>query len=231
MNSRNAERAVAIDGPSASGKSTVARGAAAKLAYVFVDSGSFYRGMTWKILEERIPLDRPDAIAPLLDIARWSLRVEQGAVVFAIDGKSLGAELRGEAVRETVSDVSAIPEVRRFLVSCLRETTRFGDIVMEGRDIGTVVFPESRFKFYMDASPEERARRRLGEIVVLEGQVDISRVQASLLRRDIKDRTRPTAPLQIAPDAEVIDTTRLGIDEVVAIIVSGVKAGREGNRA
>jgi CMP/dCMP kinase len=225
--SGSGEHVVAIDGPSASGKSTVARRVAGALGWVYVDSGSAYRAMTWKILLAGIPVSEALSLVPLLDPDRWSMRVEQGAVFFSVDGVYPGNELRGPAVRESVSDVAARPEVRRFLVQRLRETLRFGPVVMEGRDIGTVVFPESRFKFYLDASSEERARRRLGEIVAREGRGDVAEVQASLSRRDAKDRTRKTAPLQIALNAAVIDSTNMEISAVVDLIVSRVRAGGE----
>ena len=217
------ERSVAIDGPSASGKSTVARLAAPALNYVYVDSGAFYRGATWKALHDGLETGDAESLAPLLTPDRWSLDVEDGSVRFAIDSIRPGLELRGAEVREAVSDVAAVPEVRAFLVRLLRETTRFGAVVMEGRDIGTVVFPESRFKFYLDANPEERARRRLREIVAMEGRGDVSEVQASLMRRDAKDRSRSTAPLQIALNAQVIDSTSMSAEEVADRVVDFVR--------
>ena len=211
---------VAIDGPSASGKSTVSRRVAAELDFIYVDSGALYRGLTWQAV--RAGVDTADAAAVLALLARveWKFYVENRVLLFALD-----AELRAEPVRERVSDVAAIPAVRAFIVARLQETARFGPVVMEGRDIGTVVFPETAFKFYLDADPEERARRRLKDIVDLEGRGDVSAVRDSLARRDTKDRTRMTAPLQVAPNAVVIDSTRMSVDEVVAFIVGRVRAG------
>jgi cytidylate kinase len=155
--------------------------------------------------------------------------VRAGAVVYSIDGLEPGDALRSEPVRESVSDVAAIPDVRAFIVERLRETARYGDLVMEGRDIGTVVFPDTPYKFYLDADPEERARRRLKEIVSLEGLGDVETVRQSLQRRDSKDRTRATAPLQVAPEARILDSTALTVAEVVAIIVAALP--RRGDRS
>ena len=216
---------VAIDGPSASGKSTVSRRVAAELNFIYVDSGALYRGLTWQAV--RAGVDTTDAAAVLALLARveWRFYVENRVLLFALDGVTPGAELRAEPVRERVSDVAAIPGVRAFVVARLQETARFGPVVMEGRDIGTVVFPETAFKFYLDADPEERARRRLKDIVDLEGRGDVSAVRDSLARRDTKDRTRRTAPLQVAPNAVVIDSTRMSVDDVVQFIVARVRAG------
>ena len=226
MRKTTGEEAVAIDGPAASGKSTVARHVARELDAVYVDSGAFYRGATWLALREGWSPHDVDALGPVLDPARWRLQVRDGALVFTVDGIEPGDALRGAAVREAVSDMAAVPEVRAFLVARLRETVRFGRIIMEGRDIGTVVFPESRYKFYLDADPEERARRRLREIRAMEGAGEVGDVQASLQRRDARDRSRATAPLQVARGAEVIDSTRLSAGEVAARIVARMRAGR-----
>ncbi len=155
---------VAIDGPSASGKSTVAKRTAEELRFIYVDSGSLYRGITWKALREGTNIDDIQQVVELISRIRLEFFVENRQVLFTIDGDWPGDQLRSEPVRERVSDIAAIPEVRIYLVQLLRGTTRFGNIVMEGRDIGTVVFPTSPFKFYLDANPEERARRRYEEI-------------------------------------------------------------------
>jgi cytidylate kinase len=220
--------AIAVDGPSASGKSTVARCVARELGRVYVDSGALYRLVTWQALRHGVDVRNAEALMLVLAGSRWSSRLAGGAVVFTVDDVDPGAELRGEAVREAVSDVAAVAAVRAFVVERLRETTRFGPVVMEGRDIGTVVFPDAPHKFYLDADPGERARRRLGDIERMEGRADAAEVRRSLERRDAKDRGRREAPLQIALHARVIDSTRLGIEEVVARIVAAV---REGGRA
>ena len=210
---------VAIDGPSASGKSTVARHVAQQLGFVYVDSGSLYRGVTWMTLERGVPADDTAGVTDLLSRLRVDAHVRDGAVVFTLDGEDPGPALRSQAVVERVSDVAAIPEVRRFVVARLRETVRFGSLVMEGRDIGSVVFPDSSRKYYLDADPEERARRRHQELARDDSTGGLDDVRDALKRRDRKDTTRETAPLQIAPGARVINTTCLSIEEVAAAIV------------
>ena len=215
---------VAIDGPSASGKSTVSKRVAQELAFTYVDSGSLYRGMTWKSIREGVDVRQPLAVIDLMQRMKLEFFVDRRVVYFTMDGEDPGQQLRSEPVRESVSDIAAIPEVRAFMVDHLRSMVQFGNIVMEGRDIGTVVFPTTPCKFYLDASPEVRAQRRFKELAPVENVKDVGVVMSSLARRDQKDSTRPTAPLQIALGAKVIDSTAMSIDEVVALIVSDVRA-------
>lgn len=214
---------VAIDGPSASGKSTVARQAARALGFHYVDSGSLYRGLTWKCLREGVNTEDPAAVADLVQRTQLDFFVEEGAIRFTLDGEDPGAQIRSMPVQERVSDVAAVPAVRTRVVQHLRETTRFGSLVMEGRDIGTVVFPDTPFKFYLDADPEERARRRHQEMVQSASDTTVDNVLASLKRRDRKDSTRKTAPLQIALGARVIDSTTMAVTDVVALVVQQVR--------
>ncbi len=215
---------VAIDGPSASGKSTVSKRAAVDLGFTYVDSGALYRGMTWKCIREGVDVRSPELVIALMNRMMLEFFSDNRIVGFTIDGEDPGLQLRSEPVRESVSDIAAIPEVRAFMVNHLREMVRFGSIVMEGRDIGTVVFPTTPHKFYLDADPDERARRRFEELIQRESVKDMKEVRDSLSRRDQKDSTRKTAPLQIALGARVINTTAMSIDEVVALIVAEVKA-------
>jgi cytidylate kinase len=220
---------VAVDGPSASGKSTVSRRAAEELGFVYVDSGAFYRGVTWKAVREGVNVKDAAAVIRMVEDMTLAFFCREKVVGFTIDEEDPGGQIRSEPVVERVSDVAAIPEVRAFIVGQLRETVRFGDLVMEGRDIGSVVFPDSPFKFYLDADPEERARRRHQELADREGEHDVRRVLDALTRRDRKDTTRETAPLQIALGAEVINSTSMSIEEVVRVIVDAVgKAGGAG---
>lgn len=220
---------VAIDGPSASGKSTVSKRAAIELGFTYVDSGSLYRGMTWKCIREGVDVRKPELVIELMSRMKLEFFVENKVVLFTIDGEEPGLQLRSEPVRESVSDIAAIPEVRAFMVEHLREMVRFGNIVMEGRDIGTVVFPTTPFKFYLDADPDERARRRFEELVRMESVTDVNEVRDSLTRRDRKDSTRKTAPLQIALGARVVNTTTMSIDEVVAQVVAEVRSAGVGS--
>lgn len=219
---------VAIDGPSASGKSTVARRTAEELGFIYVDSGALYRGITWKALRDGVGTDDPDKVIELLGRIHLEFLVENRQVLFTIDGESPGDQLRSEPVRERVADIAAIPEVRAFLVRLLQDTARFGNIVMEGRDIGTVVFPDAAYKFYLDANPEERARRRFEEIARKEHISNVGEVLNSLARRDHKDSTRKTAPLQIALGAQVIDSTSMSVEDVVRKVVAYIRAAGVG---
>ncbi len=213
---------VAIDGPSASGKSTVARRVAASLGAIYVDSGAVYRAITWKALGQGIDTTDAGRVVESMSRAKMTFCARDGALVLSVDGEEPGLALRSEAVQDHVSDVAAMPEVRREVVRRLRDAARFGSIVMEGRDIGTVVFPDSPFKFYLDASPDVRAQRRHAEQVGRQERSEIGRVRASLSRRDAKDSGRKVDPLVVAPGAAVIDTTAMSIDQVVAFIVGQV---------
>ena len=214
---------VAIDGPAASGKSTVARQAAQALGWIYVDSGALYRGMTWKALRENVDTSKPADIAALVPRIAWEFFDDARAIRFTIDGEDPDQQLRSELVREAVSDIAAVPEVRAFIVGELRKMTEFGPLVMEGRDIGSVVFPDTPFKFYLDANPVERARRRAAELAQAEGSGDVQQVLSSLTRRDQKDSGRKTAPLQIPLGARVIDSTQLGVADVVALILADLR--------
>jgi cytidylate kinase len=222
--SKSRSLVVAVDGPSASGKSTVSRRVAEELEFIYVDSGSLYRGLTWKAVHENVDVKDAEAVVRLMNEMDLQFHVSSRVVGFTIDGVDPGPQIRSEAVRERVSDVAAIPEVRSFIVARLREMGTFGNIVMEGRDIGSVVFPDSRFKYYLDADPEERARRRHEELLRTEGASDVKAVMDSLQRRDVKDTTRETAPLQIALGARVINSTDMSIDDVVAHIADDVRS-------
>ncbi len=226
MSNKQEDFIVAIDGPSASGKSTVSREAARKLKVNYVDSGAMYRGMTWKAVREGVDVKDAVAVIELMNRTRWEFFIEDLVLKFTIDGDDPTDHLRSEPVRERVADIAVIPEVRVFMVTRLRETAEFGALVMEGRDIGSVVFPDAEFKYYLDADPEERARRRHKELLETEGKGDVEQVLSSLTRRDKIDSTRKTAPLQIPLGAKVINTTGMTIDEVVDFIVDEVNATR-----
>ena len=198
-------RAIAIDGPAASGKSTLARILSEKLGLIMVNSGSMYRAVTWKVLQQGIdPNDREAVVQALRDM-ELECGVDGLASTVRVDGIDPGEELRSEEVNSHVSAVSAIPEVRECLVSLQRDYLKLGDVVMEGRDIGSVVFPETPYKIYMDADPNVRASRR--EEV---GEVD------SVVARDRADSGRETAPLKIAEGAAILDTSGHTIETGVA---------------
>lgn len=214
---------VAVDGPSASGKSTVSRKTAQAVGFIYVDSGALYRGVTWKCVKEGIDVKDSQAVTNLLIRMNMELVLRDNAVGYLIDGEDPGQEIRAEPVRERVADIAAQQSVRVYIVEKLRLMTKFGSLVMEGRDIGTVVFPDTPFKYYLDADPEERARRRAAEIQQQEGVNDVGAVLSSLRRRDQKDSSRATAPLQIALGAKIINSTGMTVEQVVDTIVVDLK--------
>ena len=147
-------KAIAIDGPSASGKSSVSKGVAAALGFIYVDSGALYRGVTWQAIRKGVDTKDAAAVLESLHDADWDFFVQAGAAIFSVDGDVPVQELREKNVREAVADVASIPEVRKFVVESLQSLENFGSLVMEGRDIGTVVFPDSPYKYYLDADPK-----------------------------------------------------------------------------
>ena len=213
---------VAIDGPSASGKSSVARGVAERLGFYYVDSGAVYRGVTWLALRSGVDVGDERAVMGAVRAAAWHFFVELGTVVFSIDEERPGEALRGKAVREGVSRVAALPAVRAFVVERLRAQVQLGSLVMEGRDIGSVVFPETVFKFYLDADAEERAMRRHRELVAAGESEKAEEVLASLKRRDGMDAERKVDPLRMAAGAVRIDSTRMSLNEVIEVVINRV---------
>lgn len=196
--------AIAIDGPAASGKSTVARRLAETLGLIMVNSGAMYRAVTWKILQEGIDPNDTPAVCKLLETMDIECGDDGITSTIRIDGRTLHEELRSPEVNRHVSTASAIPEVRARLIKLQRDYLGHTSIVMEGRDIGSVVFPETPFKIYIDADEKVRATRRGND-----GEVD------SIAKRDAADAARKTSPLVVPEGAAVLDSTELGIEEVV----------------
>ena len=203
---------IAIDGPAASGKSTTARLLAKKLGFLFVSSGHFFRSIAWKAHEDHLNASIPKKIDAWLATLELQHKVIDGTVHLLLNGKDLTEHLTDPVVNAHVSTLAAIPSVRDFLLSQQQDLGKYHNLVMEGRDIGSVIFPDTPFKFYLDASPEERLRRRAKE-----GESD------SIAQRDYQDSTRTVAPLVIAPGATVIDTTLLNVEQVVEKILSLLK--------
>ena len=200
----NFHRVIAIDGPAASGKSSVARALARRLGFVYVNSGAIYRAITWYLLEQGIdPGDRV-AIVQTIRSARINCGIEDQESRIRMDDVDPTSQLRDDPVNRAVSQVSTVAEVRQIATEKMRCFAEEHSLVVEGRDIGSVVFPDTPYKFYIDASPEVRSRRRAAE-----GQRD------EIAARDRLDSSRRAAPLMIAGDAHVIDTSNLTIDEVV----------------
>jgi cytidylate kinase len=218
---------ITVDGPSASGKSTVARRVAAAMGCRHVDSGALYRSVTRQVLDAGISPDDPAAVAALLRVLTVDMEAVDGEIVFLFKGQRPGAELRSPAVAASVSLVAALPVVREWVNRALRRTPSLGGIVMDGRDIGSVVFPAAAFKFYLDASPEVRARRRFAEQAGDGAGTGLSGVLDALKRRDALDAGRREAPLAVPAGAQVIDTSALTLDEVVQVIVTRIRGGGE----
>jgi cytidylate kinase len=204
---------IAIDGPAASGKSSVARELAQRCSFVYVNSGAMYRAITWHLLQHGInPNDGP-GVGRLVAQASITCDLRDGASRILIDGVDPAGHLRDDEVNDNVSLVSSWPRVREIMVGKMRSYRRDHDLVMEGRDIGSVVFPDTPYKFYIDALPEVRSRRRAAE-----GQRD------QIATRDRADSSRRASPLVTALDAEVIDTSHLTIHEVVDHIIASLKS-------
>jgi cytidylate kinase len=210
---------IAIDGPSGAGKGTVARAIAAKLGYRHVDSGAMYRAVGWKALRERIALDDEASVRGVALRAR----IDVGGTTTTVDGEDVTREIRTPEIDRAAASVARLPTVRTILVTRQRELASDGGIVMEGRDIGTVVFPQADVKLYLDASADERARRRAHDPAHHGGPEKVSDVATLLTERDRLDSTRAASPLYAATDAIVIDTTGKQVEEVVAEVMAIVR--------
>ena len=204
---------IAIDGPAASGKSSVARELARQLGFVYVNSGAMYRAVTWYVLSKHVDLVDAAGIARLVDSAQIVCDLAGNEARVFIDQENPVEFLRDDRVNKGVSLVSSVPRVREILVERMRSYANEHDLVMEGRDIGSVVFPKTPYKFYIDASPEVRLRRRAAE-----GQRD------EIAARDRADSSRRASPLVIAPDAHVVDSSNISIQEVVDEIIRQLNA-------
>ncbi len=209
---------VAIDGPAASGKSTTARLLARRLGYLHIDTGAMYRAMTLKVIRAGIDPSDHERVSRLADETVIRLEPEGHGVRVFLDGEDVSDEIRKPEVTSRASSVSEIPRVREILVQAQQEMGREGGVVLEGRDIGTVVFPEADVKIYLDAEPGARALRRCRELVSDGIDVTLATVREDLERRDRYDSEREHSPLRKAPDAIITDTSDLTIDEQVALI-------------
>ncbi len=210
---------IAIDGPSGAGKGTVARTIATQLKFRHVDTGAMYRAVAWRA--DHLGIDLADGLA-VAGVAERAVFDLDGRV--GIDGHDVTSAIRTTAMDAAAATVARHPDVRRVLVARQRDMGRAGGVVMEGRDIGSVVFPEAPVKIYLDASPDERARRRARDTSHGAGQAGaepdrVGQVAQALEARDLSDRTRAASPLMLAPDAVYIDTTGVSVDEVVAQVM------------
>ena len=215
---------VAIDGPSGAGKGTVARAVAARLHYRHIDTGAMYRALAWKGVQEGIDLTDEDATTAL---AR-RVRIEVGDGIVRVEGEDVARAIRTPEIDEAAAKVARLPRVREVLIAQQRTLGAGGGVVMEGRDITTVVFPSADVKVYLDAAPEERARRRANDPAHAAGRggAAVREIATALAARDHSDSTRTASPLTRADDAVVIDTTGLAVDAVVDRVLEAVREKR-----
>ncbi|MFG6198001.1 (d)CMP kinase [Nonomuraea sp. JJY05] len=206
---------VAMDGPSGSGKSSASRGVARALGLRYLDTGAMYRAMTWWMLRQSVDLTDPAAVAACCGEPRIVSGTDPDGPTIHVDGVDVAGPIRESVVTDAVSAVAAVPEVRARLVALQRELIGAGDIVVEGRDIGTAVWPDAAVKVYLTASPEARAARRNAELAgsTVEAQ------QQAMAKRDTLDSTRKTDPLSMADGAVELDTTPLTLEEVIAEVL------------
>lgn len=213
---------IAIDGPAASGKSTTARQVAEKLGFTYLDTGAMYRAVTLALLEQEIPFTDSRKVPEALEEIRLELKSETGLTQIILNGRDVSSLIRGSAVTASVSSVSAMPAVRDKMVRIQREIGSSTNCVIEGRDIGTVVFPDAEYKFFLVANYETRARRRQADLRALGEETQLGEIVKDLKERDRKDSTREHSPLQKADDAIEIDTSNLTIEGQVIEIVNHI---------
>lgn len=205
--------AIAIDGPSGAGKSTLARRLASWLGYIYVDTGAMYRTVGLCAVKNGVDPKNSEAVAALLSNMKISLAYQDGAQHVYLNGEDVSGQIRTEEISMAASDVSSIGAVRAFLLDTQRNMAVSNNVLMDGRDIGTVILPHAKIKIFLTASPEERARRRYEELVARGEEASYENVLADVRRRDEQDSSRALAPLKPAPDAVVVDTTGCAFDE------------------
>lgn len=212
---------IAIDGPAASGKSTVARKVAEKLCFSYIDTGAMYRALALKIQMRNVdPSDTVSLRREILDKTSFSTCNNE----LLIDNNPLDSRIRTEEISRLSSMIAQIPEVRAYMKKEQRKLAKDGRVVMEGRDIGTVILPDAEIKIFLTASPEERTRRRVTQLKLMGQEAEEAQIMREIQQRDLNDSTRDLAPLRPAPDAINIDTTHMSIDEIVDDIVERVSA-------
>ena len=216
--------AVAIDGPSGAGKSTLARKAAAELQYLYVDTGAIYRSIGWYALQKKVSLEKADEIAALLPELALEIQYgEDGLQHMVVNGRDVTKEIRLPEVSASASKVAAVPAVREYLLEMQRKLAREHSVIMDGRDIGTVVLPDAACKIFLTASAEVRAERRCKELEERGTPMAYETVLQEMHSRDEQDRTRKTAPLKQAEDAVLLDTSCLDFDGSVAALLKLIK--------
>jgi len=230
MDNRNQGFIVTIDGPAASGKSTTARIVAQKMGWLYLDTGAMYRALAVKVLQERIALKDTKKISGLAERTTIELIPSDNGTQVFVDGNDVTRNIRSPEVDQAVGPVCEIPRVRKVLVSHQRKMAEDRNVVAEGRDMGTVVFPKANLKFFMKASLEERARRRRKDMHHRGIAISLSQIMEEIKRRDKRDENRDLSPLERAEDAILIDTTDMDVNEQVAFIIARIRQKKESER-
>ena len=222
---------IAIDGPAGSGKSTVAKIVAKKLNFRYIDTGSMYRSIAWKSLQKNTALEDKEAVADIAFKTKIELVCSEGGQLVFVDDENITDQLKMEVISRGAAIVAAQPIIREIMTTKQRQLGKQGKVVMDGRDIGTVVFPQADKKFFLDADPKERGRRRFIELKEINqvSDTDLSIIIEQIIQRDNEDRNRTIAPLKKARDAILIDTTKLSIDQVVKQIITIINPGQNKN--
>lgn len=218
---------IAIDGPAGAGKSTIAKQVARRENLIYIDTGAMYRAMSLLMLQNGIPLNDAEKIGQECSRAQIDISYENGEQAVFLNGENVGAFLREERVGNAASAVSAVPRVRERLVQLQRELAESADVVMDGRDIGTVVLPDADLKIFLTASSRVRAERRYRELQEKGIEADLKTIQRDIEERDHRDMTRETSPLRQAGDAVVIDSSMMTVDEVIQNILDLIQSRRK----
>lgn len=214
---------IAIDGPAGAGKSTIAKRAASELGFIYVDTGALYRTLGVFALEEGVSFDDIDAIEKLLERTDIKMAYDNGVQKVYCNGEDYSGKIRTPEASLAASDVSKIPQVRKFLLSLQRDIAKENDCIMDGRDIGTVVLPDAQIKIFLTADVEERARRRYVELTEKGEQVSFEDVLEDMKKRDYQDSHREIAPLKPAEDSVTVNTTAFGLEESVELMLKTIK--------
>ena len=214
---------VAIDGPSGAGKSTIARMAAKELGYIYVDTGAIYRAVALYTIRRGVSADDPADIARLLEDLSIELGYKDGVQRIILNGEDVSEEIRNADVTVRASVVSAIPKVREFLLGMQRSMAEKGGVIMDGRDIGTVVLPGAEAKIFLTASDTDRAERRYKELVEKGTDTSFDQVLESIRQRDKRDSERSIAPLKPAEDAVIVDTSGVGLDDALNMVMKVIR--------
>ncbi len=220
---------IAIDGPSGAGKSTIAKRLSSHLGYTYIDTGAMYRAVGWKAMQDGVDPGDETALARLCEGITITIGHDHSGQRVLVNGVDVSGEIRTPAMGMMASAVSKSPTVRARLLVLQRKLGSEGGVVMDGRDIGTVVFPDADRKFYLDASPEERGRRRYRELKEKGMDVDLAVITDEIRARDRQDSTREHAPLRKAPDARYVDSSSMTIEDVVAEMLGIIRGDRKGH--